>query len=110
SIEVMTLVNVDPKVAVASLLDLAATWEKANGVEPGGLPAAQCSALAAASWNDSAGKPAHVPLGTLANIHHSPCFRARNLSREIRARGYKIDPSKHPTAPGGAWSTLLGQL
>ena len=110
SIEVMTLVGIDPTLAVSALLDLGAAWEKEHGAVDGELTAAQCSTLAAAGWKDTAGKPALVPLGTIYNPHHSPCFRAWNVAREIVGHGYKVAAGAQPTPPGPTWKTLLGQL
>lgn len=57
-----------------------------------------CVRLYGQKWRDDAGKPVFVPIGDFSEIHHSQCFRAFNLDREIQAHGYPA-PDKPPAYP-----------
>jgi hypothetical protein len=110
SLEVLAAANIDPQAAIRAQLDLGASFEASDGVNPGELTIAQCRQLEAAGWKDASGAAAQIPLGTVADIHHSFCFRAWNLTRELAAHKYAFDPSKHPMPPGGAWKALVDSL
>jgi hypothetical protein len=46
------------------------------------LDYAQCTALKEKNWVDPNSKSIYVPIGNLADPHHSLCYRAYNLDRE----------------------------
>ena len=52
-----------------------------------------CAALRKAGWQNSAGAFEFPPLGSLNDQHHSSCFRAFNIDREIAAHKYSLPSS-----------------
>jgi hypothetical protein len=105
-LETLAMMGFDPGIAVQTILDLGAIWEKERGgPAPGEMSAAACQALANAGWKDVQGNPVVVPLGNLADLHHSPCFRAFNMAREVQA-GFTVDTSTTYSPPGGSWTMV----
>jgi Zn-dependent protease with chaperone function len=106
ALELMAKVGVPGGVMIDKLLVV----QKANDgyTDTGVLKWAECAALRERGWRDEAGKPVSVPVGNLADAHHSICFRAFNVSREINAHHYVT--ATRPTPPGDEWSTILSRL
>jgi Zn-dependent protease with chaperone function len=106
ALELMAKVGVPGGVMIDKLLVV----QKANDgyTDSGVLKWAECAALRERGWRDEAGKPVSVPVGNLADAHHSLCFRAFNVSRELGAHHYVT--AARPTPPGDEWSTILTRL
>lgn len=106
ALELMAKVGVPGGVMIDKLLVV----QKASDgfTDTGVLKWAECAALRERGWRDEAGKPVSVPIGNLTDPHHSLCFRAFNVSREINAHHYAT--AARPTPPGDAWSTILTRL
>jgi Zn-dependent protease with chaperone function len=106
ALELMAKIGVPGGVMIDKLLVV----QKANDgyTDTGVLKWAECAALRERGWRDEAGKPVSVPVGNLADAHHSICFRAFNVSREINAHHYVT--AARPSPPGDEWSTILTRL
>lgn len=72
----------------------------------GWVTGTECRKAFANGWIDSAGQPMMVPVADWADIHHSPCFRAFNMDREIKAHKYSRE-GKQAQGPGASWETLV---
>ena len=106
ALELMAKVGVPGGVMIDKLLVV----QKANDgfTDTGVLKWAECAALRERGWRDEAGKPVSVPIGNLSDPHHSLCFRAFNVSRELNAHHYAT--AVRPTPPGDEWSTIMTRL
>jgi hypothetical protein len=67
-----------------------------------------CKRLYDANWMGSDGKPQYVPIGNFANPHHSLCYRAFNLDREIKAHDYKVSPTSVLIPNEPSWEVIRG--
>ncbi len=90
--ELMAGIGLDPM--AHALLDLRGgelreAEAPAGFLRVNGLDMARCRELFDNDWIDPAtGAYVFVPVGSLSDIHHGPCYRAFNLSREVAAHGY----------------------
>jgi hypothetical protein len=108
ALELLARTGIDPAVGIRMVLGNHAAVEKLNpgAADPDAIDAATCAALAAKDFRDEAGNEVSVPVGDLADPHHSFCFRAWNLARELRVHRYTVTGTV-PTPPGGAWADLF---
>lgn len=60
-----------------------------GNVPPTELDYKACSELRANDWLTADKKSVYVPIGNLADPHHSLCYRAYNLDRERKAHCFK---------------------
>lgn len=57
-------------------------------------------------WVNDKGEPMMVPVAAWNDIHHSPCFRAFNMEREIKAHGY-TRAGQEASGQGPSWEELV---
>jgi hypothetical protein len=57
-------------------------------VNPPDLDYEKCAALRAQNWMNTSKESVYVPIGNLADPHHSLCYRAYNLDREREAHRF----------------------
>ena len=103
SIEWLEMIGFDPSAGIETYLALAGDGEdQLSGHSFGGKT---CRKLYANNWLDDLGREVFVPIGHYERIHHSSCFRAYNVHREIIAHGYPSS-SVEPRANGLSWQQL----
>ena len=103
SIEWLESIGFDPKAGIDTYLALAGNGaDQLGGHVFGGKT---CRQLYASNWLDEHGQEVFVPIGNYDAIHHSSCFRAYNVHREIIAHEY-VDSGSEPQAPGSSWQEL----
>lgn len=112
SIEILSLLGVPLHSAVESNFRFLELEEKSGAKFMkdshlvGKIPHKRCQELYKNGWKDEAGNPIFVAVGGFVDTHHSGCFRAFNMDREIRAHKYMLAPSvKLPFAE--PWSKIL---
>lgn len=94
SVEILSLIGVDPRAAIENALNLQKITEEMapemSNFDLGLIPYEECKAMAANGWKDAAGNPVFVLFGSYGDpaFHHSSCYRAFNMEREIEAHGY----------------------
>lgn len=76
----------------------------------GSFSPAQCRALADNNWKTPEGKNVVVPIGDYQEAHHNACFRAFELSREMRRHKFSEPTGKPVSSPGKAWKELTAEL
>ncbi len=92
ALEWVSDIGIHPQKAVEMELGLVELMKDSDPTpaHPFAVPLSSCAALAARDWKDESGQAVYVPVADYVDPHHSPCFRAYNLSREIEA--HKISP------------------
>ncbi len=90
SVEILHEIGVDLKTAVHLYLTLATKAQERfelYGIDdyPHSEKLVSCLALHENGWKTPDGKPYFVNVGNYTDTHHSSCFRAYNLDREIKA-------------------------
>jgi hypothetical protein len=109
-LELGALVGIDPSAGIDEVLAL----QKYIDDQWGGFGMAQgtswadCTKLRERGFKDAGGDWTTVPVGDLLDAHHSWCFRAFNMQREIEAHAYRLEP--RPQSPAAPWASLLDSL
>lgn len=105
SMELLAALGQDPRAAIRVQFNF--LRERVNSREFG---YETCSRFAEAGFRNPDGSEAYVPVGYV-DTHHSSCFRALNLHRELEAHHYEqwetvsqLDP------PGGSWEDVRRSL
>jgi len=109
AIEWLTKFGIDPRQgmqAALKLLKLEAEFPPLTS-SVGAYTYEQCSRAVAANFRAADGSELRVPVGDYSDPHHSSCYRAFNMHREISAHDYpnKLAPQR-VTPPAPAWETL----
>lgn len=107
SVELLARVGMPPTVAVDAILATQKLVEERTG-RVKGVSWAECASLREQGFRDHDGAEVAVPIGSIEDAHHSFCFRAQNLQREILAHRYPL--SERPRPPGPSWATLVADL
>ena len=109
ALEIVSLIGIPPGAAIDKVLVAQKAGEAAWGGEDTGIIKwKECAQLRDRGFKDENGKWVTVPVGDLSDSHHSWCFRAFNMQREIEAHKYKL--GDRPTPPGEEFSKLLARL
>lgn len=92
AVEWMAAIGLDPQAAVSKWLDFASRDEDAGFMmvqSQEALPL-RCEQAANLEWRDNAGQPLNISMGSLSDSHHAACYRAFNMSREIKVHGLTV--------------------
>ena len=65
-----------------------------------------CESLRSRGWLGQDGSYAFVPVGDYSEIHHSTCYRAFNIEREVKAHRLTPAPGSAPKPDGPTWADL----
>lgn len=106
AIELLAKIGVPGGVLIDKLLVVQKMFDAFSA--PGEVKWAECSALRERGFKDEAGKSVNVAIGDLADPHHSNCFRAQNVAREIQAHKYTL--GARPVPPGDDWSRIITRM
>jgi len=68
-------------------------------------PASECRDLYNDDWVDELGNEVFIPIADYQDAHHSSCYRAYNLSREIAIHGYQEIDGRY-NEQRNSWSEL----
>ena len=113
SLEILARIGLPPSLGLDAQLLLQKITEDGvrdwGRLDTGDLRWAECSALREQGWRDDTGRLVSVPVGNLADPHHSFCFRVFNMALDLQAHRYTVDVER-PRPPGEDWPTLLQQL
>ena len=113
SVEWMSDVGMQPEHAVEMALVLTKLKSQslaASGTHtyPNTISSERCIELSKNDWKDENGNYVFVPIADYVDTHHSGCFRAFNIAREVEAHklaaNRKADKIKHPTSD--SWGDL----
>jgi hypothetical protein len=63
--------------------------------EPGSISVEKCIELYKNDWRDQAGENVIIPLGGYEDTHHSSCFRAFNVTQEVKAHQLERPTQRH---------------
>ncbi len=66
----------------------------------GGLSYERCLLLRNSGWSEP------VPIGSLTDIHHGPCFRLYNMDQEVKAHGWSQATTPKPSFKE-SWTQVL---
>ncbi len=117
SIEWMSYVGLDPKHAIEAELVLGEFIEEMYGQAgirpyPMTVGAQECRDLYENSW-EREGDYQHIPIGDFADNHHSSCFRAFNLHREVEAHQFRVSDQvafAGLSSNVGTWESIKADL
>ncbi len=85
--EILFWIGIPPQKMVESLFKLGRLSEVISKPSSSSFNMDKCEALYKSDWKEN-GLPVWIPVGDYKNPHHSWCFRAYNIDREIKAHGY----------------------
>jgi hypothetical protein len=113
AIEWLHDLGVAPQIGIVTAFKLLQLQETASPLptSSGAWGSRACREAYQRGWKDGSGQPLYVPVGDYHDIHHSSCFRAFNLAREIEVHAFR-NPAHGslPTAPGGSWESIQSSL
>jgi hypothetical protein len=108
ALELLANVGISGNVMVDKLLAMQKERDRFPFSDIGNYKWAECTALREHGFKNAQGVFAAVPVGDLSDPHHSLCFRAANVAREIQAHAYA--QSERTFMQGDAWPILLKAL
>ena len=104
-------IGIDPASLATAMITFASLPVREQHAAFGEVTGDKCKSLCQNGWKDSQGHYVIVPVADWEDIHHSPCFRAFNISREIAAHGLTTFSSvQAPQPPGAAWGDIVQSL
>lgn len=106
ALEWMSKIGVDASYAVEGqfvLAEIVGGRSKSTG-PIGWISGSECRASYEKGWKNESGEAMMIPVADW-DVHHSPCFRAFNMDREIEAHKYP-SLTKPLQAPSPAWETF----
>ena len=107
SAEWLSRLGIDPASMITAMLEFLKLDEKTHPLAHGEFQAARCEALYKNQWRDENGNPVFVPVANWNDPHHSSCFRAFNISREIDIHGLSNHGANtRPTPVGAVWDEI----
>lgn len=108
SVETLSLIGFNTDAAVEAYLQLGqAVGKDKNRFYGFSIGSRQCRQFYQNGWIDQESKPMIIPVGSFVNIHHSICFRAFNVDREIKIHNYPIiDRADEPTVSVMNWDQV----
>jgi len=102
-------IGLDPKSAVEVHLSFG-RWAAQRGADAGmpfDVGIEECDRLYQHGWRESDGSYRYIAIGDYNDPHHSFCYRAFNLDRDIRAHGFRVAAGVRPPTPqGGTWAEI----
>ena len=110
SAEWLTQVGVNPAAAVETYLSIG-RWVASQGADasmPFDVGVEECERLYRSGWRAEDGSYKYIALGDYSDPHHSFCYRAFNLDRDIRAHGFAVAPGVTPPRmdDGLSWTQI----
>jgi hypothetical protein len=110
SAEWMTQIGVDPNAAVGTYLSIG-RWVASQGADssmPFDVGVEECERLYRSGWRAEDGSYKYIALGDYSDPHHSFCYRAFNLDRDIRAHGFAVPRGVTPPQmdDGYTWAEI----
>jgi hypothetical protein len=109
AIEWLTKFGIDPHHGITAALKLLKLEAKSPPLATsiGAYTYEQCVRAYEAKFRSADGRELRVPVGDYSDPHHSSCFRAFNMNREIEAHGYMTKIGMPRVAsPTPAWETI----
>lgn len=99
--EILWDLGIAPAAAVDVRMIIGEYGQKERNLLPGEISIDTCKVLHGNDWHTPDDLPlSAVPVADFLDLHHSACFSAFNLSREVSAHGYDIPRQVRPTSPG----------
>jgi hypothetical protein len=101
--EWLSYIGIDPMAMATAQIKFALYKDlmyKEAGIDPnselGSLSVEKCIELYKNDWRDQAGENVIIPLGGYEDTHHSSCFRAFNVTQEVKAHQLERPSQRHP--------------
>ncbi len=112
-LELLVAYGVAPEVAVENLLEtlrLDDLRAKRRPAPQDPWDYARCKDGFDRRWQSDEERPLFVPIGDYSEEHHSLCYRAFNLSRELEVHPYQASGGKPKLLPPAGWKRLQEDL
>ncbi|MCX6111252.1 MAG: hypothetical protein NTZ90_16780 [Proteobacteria bacterium] len=100
SAEWIDQLGINPAVGISSMIKLGREWAKREPPAFGEVPSDQCEALYQRGWRGEKGNSVMVPIAAWEGAHHSACYRAFNIDREIKVHNLTEYASTVRPEPG----------
>lgn len=111
ALEWVDQLGVNPAVGIDSIIRITKVNQSDQPLYPGEVDASRCEYLSQHNWKDENGNYVIVPVGTFSDPHHSGCFRAFNMYREIAVHNLEAYKSKErPQPEGPKWEELVQMI
>lgn len=113
SLEWTWTLGIDTKNAVETFLRFALWFDDYSASQnlpreraPGEMNGAECRAMYESGWENVSGERMIVPIVDYGDIHHSDCYRAYNLAREVEAHHLVPSGTIPPSPSGSTWPAI----
>lgn len=111
SAEWVHALGIDPRAAIASAIKMGKLKPEGAPRLPGEVSAVECEKLYKNKWRDAKGNYAMIAVADWQDEHHSYCFRAFNIDREISVHKLLESESQRKTEkPAPTWPEILKSL
>jgi hypothetical protein len=91
ALELLSAAGIQPSSAVDAWFSLSQEMHsKTAAPESPALGMDECLKLRASAWRDDQGRDVFIPLGDYRDLHHSWCYRIRNIDRELAVHRYNV--------------------
>ncbi len=111
AVEWLVRFGIDPKNGITGALKLLEIESKfpALPTTVGAYTFEQCKAAYANDFKAADGRDLRVPVGDYSDPHHSSCYRAFDMFREIKTHGYSPSPLR-VVPPAPSWEVLAQSI
>jgi hypothetical protein len=112
AVDWIAAIGIDPVESVRQMMTLGEFVSSRRATKRDELPFAECKAQYLRGWKTESGANSWIPVGRWNDKHHSLCYRAWNLQREIAGHRFSrcLSCGSVENRPGGDWASLLKQL
>jgi hypothetical protein len=112
AVDWIAAIGIDPVEAVRQMMTLGEFASSRRATMRDEMPYAECKAHYLRGWKTASGSNSWIPVGRWSDKHHSLCYRAWNLQREIAGHRFSrcLSCGSTENRPGGDWASLLKLL
>jgi hypothetical protein len=112
AVDWIAAIGIEPVEAVRQMMTLGEFASTRRATKRDEMPFAECKAQHLRGWKTASGDNSWIPVGRWNDKHHSLCYRAWNMAREIKGHSFGrcVSCGSIDNPPGGDWSALVREL